>query len=69
MKAKYFEDADILSFQLSKKPYEYAEQSGDVIVHYSKEKKPVLIEIVNAAKFLKETNQSLPKRIQEKIFA
>lgn len=69
MKAKYYEDADLLSFKISNKPYKYAEQKGDVIVHYSKNKEPVLIEIVNAAKFLKETNKSLPKKVQKQIWA
>ena len=54
MKAKYYEDADLLSFRLSKKPYKFARQKGDLIVHYSEDKEPVLIEILNAAKFLKE---------------
>lgn len=69
MKAKYYEDADLLSFEISKEPYEYAEQKGDVIVHYSKNKEPVLIEIVNAANFLRETNRSLPKKIQKEIWS
>ena len=67
MKAKYYEDADLLSLRISSTPYKYARQDGDVIVHYSDSKEPVLIEIVNAAKFLKETNKMLPKRVQEEI--
>jgi len=67
MKAKYYEDADLLSFRISKTPYKYAKQEGDVIVHYSDRKEPVLIEIVNAAKFLKDTTKMLPKRVREEI--
>lgn len=69
MKAKYYEDADLLSLRISKVPYKYARQDGDVIVHYSDKKEPVLIEIVNAAKFLKDTTQMLSKRLQKKIFS
>lgn len=68
MKVRYYQDADLLSLRVSKKPYKYAEQKGDVIVHYSADRNPVLIEIVNAAKFLKETNESLPKKVQKQVF-
>lgn len=69
MKAKYYEEADLLSFRISNIPYIYAKQKGDVIVHYSENKEPVLIEILNAAKFLKDTTRSLPKKIREEISA
>lgn len=68
MKAKYYQDADLLSLRISNKPYKFARQKGDLIVHYSEDKEPVLIEIVNATKFLKETNKSLPKVVQKQIF-
>lgn len=68
MKAKYYEDADLLSLRISRKSYKYAKQIGDFIVHYSDKKEPVLIEIVNAAKFLKETTSQLPKKIQEHLW-
>lgn len=67
MKAKYYKDADLLSLKISKTPYKYAKQEGDVIVHYSDKKEPVLIEIVNGAKFLKETTKMLPKKVREEI--
>lgn len=67
MKTKYYEDADLLSLRISNTPYKYARQDGDVIVHYSENKEPVLIEIVNAAKFIKDTTKMLPKMIQEDI--
>ena len=67
MKAKYKKDADLLEIRLSKKHYEYAKQEGDFIVHYSKQNQPVLIEILNATEFLKNTNKSLPKEIQKQV--
>lgn len=67
MKAKYYEDADLLSLKISDTPYKYARQNGDVIVHYSNDKEPVLIEIVNATKFLKDTTKMLSKRLQKEI--
>lgn len=67
MKAKYYEDADLISWRLSNKPYKHASRSGDFVVHFSKDEEPVLIEILNAAKFLKETNKLLPKKVQTKV--
>ncbi len=67
MKVKYYADADLLSFKISNDPYKYARQTGDVIVHYSEAKEPVLIEIVNAAKFLKDSTKQLPKNVREEI--
>lgn len=69
MKAKYKPEADLLEIRLSKEPYAYAKQEGDFIVHYSKQKEPVLIEILNATKFLAETNKSLPKETRQQVFA
>ena len=67
MKAKYYEDADLISWRVSKKPFEYASRSGDFVVHYSRDDEPVLIEILNAARFLKEANNALPKKIQSQV--
>lgn len=69
MKAKYYEDIDLLSLRISQEPYKYAEQKGDIIVHFSDKKKPVLIEIVNAAKFLKKTTKLLSRKLQREIFS
>lgn len=60
MKVKYYTDGDILVITLSKKAYDFAEQEGDFIVHYTKDYKPVRIEILDAHKFIKEASLSLP---------
>lgn len=49
------------------KQIEYPEQSGDVIVHFTKDNQAVYIEILDASKFLKEANSLLPKKIQKQI--
>ncbi len=67
MKAKYYEDADLISWKISKKPFEYATRTGDFVVHYSRDEEPVLIEILNASKFLKAANSILPKKIQKQV--
>lgn len=68
MKVKYYEDADLLSIRVSKKLFYDAVQEGDVIVHYTKNGEPVLIEILNAAKFLKDADKSLSRKIKQQIW-
>lgn len=60
MSVKYYSEDDILVIKLSKTPYDYAEKEGDFVVHFSKNNKPVRIEILKASRFIKETNSSLP---------
>ena len=69
MKVKYYEDADLLSVRVSNKPYIDATRSGDAVVHYAKDGEPVLIEILNATKFLKDTDKSLPKEVKRDIWS
>ena len=54
-KIKYSPDEDILLYEVSSEPIDYAEESGSVIVHFTKEGRPVLLEIMDASKFLAET--------------
>lgn len=65
MKVRYYEDADLLSLRVSNKPYYDATRSGDLVVHYTKDGKPVLVERLNASKFLKEADKTLPKKLQK----
>ncbi len=67
MKVKYYKDADLLSIRVSKKLFEHAVQEGDVIVHYTKKGDPVLIEILDAAKFLKQSAQALPVKVRREM--
>ena len=67
MKAKYYSEDDLLVLKLSDKPYDYADKIGTFIIHYTKSKEPVLLEILNASKFLKETAEALPYSTLDKI--
>ncbi|MBI5407189.1 MAG: DUF2283 domain-containing protein [Nitrospirae bacterium] len=42
-KIRYSKDVDALIVELSDKPIDYAEEEGQVIVHFSREGEPVLI--------------------------
>ncbi len=67
-KMKYEPEDDVLNIWFSRKPIDYAEQTGEVIVHFTKDDEPVYIEILDASKFLKEANSMLPKKIQKQVF-
>jgi len=58
-KIRYSKDADAILVELSDKPIDYAEESGQVIIHFSKEGEPVLLEILDAKEFLLNSLSSL----------
>ena len=45
-------EANIISWELTKDPINHAIELGNFIIHLSRAKKPVLIEILNASKFM-----------------
>ncbi len=59
MKVKYSRDVDILSIRLSDNPFDHAEESEGIITHFSKQGKPVLLEIQGARDFLFSSITSL----------
>jgi len=60
-KFRYSADEDILLNEISDEPIDYAEESGSVTVHFTKEGKPVLLEIMDASEFLAEGAKALRK--------
>lgn len=68
MEYKYDSDADILSVTIQDKAFDYASEMGDFIVHFSKEGKPVYLEILNASKFLTKAKNILPESAKQQIF-
>lgn len=69
MSAKYHKEDDLLVIKLSNKPFKAAEKIGSFIVHYDDKREPVLLEILNASRLLKETSKALPKAMRKAIFA
>jgi len=65
-KIKYSKDVDILLIELSDKLIDYAEEEGRIIIHFSKDGEPVLIEILDAKEFVLSSIASV---IQEKEVA
>lgn len=48
----YDPEADVLSWEITGRPIEYAKEVGNVVIHFSKNHSPVLIEILEATKLL-----------------
>jgi len=66
VKISYEPEADVLIWEIIDKPIDYAKEIGNIVVHFTKENIPVLIEILGASKFLAETRKFTEK--QHKIF-
>lgn len=69
MKLNYNKNDDVLMIEFNDKPIDYAEQSKDVIAHFSPKNELVLLEILDASKFLKETSQVFPASIRQQVLA
>ena len=53
--------------ELNKKPIDYAEQSGNLIVHFSPKREAVLLEILDASNFLRAAAKNMPSRVVRDI--
>jgi uncharacterized protein YuzE len=60
-KLRYSKDVDILTIELSEKPIDYAEEEGQMIVHYGRDGEPVLFEVLEAKDFLLRALSSVVK--------
>lgn len=67
MKYKYDPESDVLSVSLSGKPFLYAREMGDVVVHFDKKDEPVYLEFLNAKNFVKNAGESFPKSLKIQI--
>jgi len=64
VKFSYELDADVLTWEVSSKPIDYAKEIGNIVVHFTKNNMPVLVEILEASKFLiKVKNMATKEKI------
>ena len=63
-KIRYSKDVDALLVELSQGTIDHAEESGQLIVHFTKEGEPVLLEILDARDFLLNSLSSLVKETE-----
>lgn len=55
-------DADVMSWDVAqKRKIDYATEIGNFIVHFSKDNKPLPIEVLETSKILKKSEQKIEK--------
>ncbi|MFA5360204.1 MAG: DUF2283 domain-containing protein [Patescibacteria group bacterium] len=64
---QYDIEANIISWEITKDPIKSAIELGNFIIHLSKAKKPVLIEILNASKFVGQMDKVKLEGIKRQI--
>lgn len=67
MKISYDKENDILMYEITAETIDYAEEVGPIIVHFTKDGKPVLIEILDASEFIAETTEVIMKSKNENM--
>jgi len=60
-KLSYEPEADVLRVEVSKRPIDYAIEIGNIVVHFSPKGLPVYFEILEAKKFLLQSERILEK--------
>jgi len=67
MKARYSRGEDVLLLELSEERVDYAEEMGHVIVHFTKDGRPVILEILDASEFITEISKAAMRASEEPI--
>ncbi len=61
----YEPEDDVLNIWLSKKPIQYGEDENGMIIHYTKNREPVYIEVLFAKRFFNKNKKTdMPKNIR-----
>lgn len=69
IKYRYDKEDDILMVFLGKGKIDDAQQTGNIISHFSANGELLLLEILDASKFLEATSRILPSQVKRHIFA
>lgn len=69
VKISYSEDVDILMIQLSNKKIDDSYDVGDMIVQVDENGEPVLLEIFDGKKHLKELGKTMSRDIQKQVWS
>lgn len=55
-------EADVFSWEITGRPIDHAKEIGNVVVHFTKDNTPVLIEILEASKLLGKLEDAVRTR-------
>jgi len=69
MKFNYDPESDVLAVKLKNRPFSYAQEAGDFIVHFDTNNTPVYVEILNAHSFLHSATKVVPRTSNDLPFA
>jgi uncharacterized protein YuzE len=61
-KISYEPEADVLTLELNKKSIDHASEFDNIIVHFTKNDQPVLLEVLEASKFFQQTQGLITKQ-------
>ena len=64
---QYDIEANLISWEITKDPIDHCLELGNFIIHLSKAKKPVLIEILNASKFVGQMDKIKLEGIKKQV--
>ncbi|MCR6669756.1 MAG: DUF2283 domain-containing protein [archaeon YNP-WB-040] len=67
MRIRYSRDEDILIIEFSDENIDYAEEMGPIIVHFTEDGKPVMLEILDASEFIAEISKIAMRAKDEPI--
>jgi len=66
MKVRYDREMDIATIELSPKKIDHAQEAKNIIIHFTKHNEPVVLEILDASKFLMNITQATIKSKTER---
>ncbi|OGZ01467.1 MAG: hypothetical protein A2946_00955 [Candidatus Liptonbacteria bacterium RIFCSPLOWO2_01_FULL_53_13] len=69
LRIKYEPEADVLSWETNAGLISHAEEAGNVVVHFTKNNIPVLVEILEASTFLGNVRRLIEKGGAERKLA
>ena len=65
VKITYEPESDVLSWEVGKEPIDFARESGNMIVHFSKKNIPVYVEVLEASKFLSKAKKLISGHVRK----
>ena len=63
----YEPEADVITIEITNKPIDHAKEIGNFVVHFTEHNVPVLIEILEATKFLAKIKTEIGERQFRKL--
>ena len=65
MKVRYNREMDIATIEINPKKIDHAQEAKNIIIHFSKDDEPVLLEIFDASRFLAAVTQATMRSVKE----